>query len=462
MQSRSGTSSWHLVGHLLAASAVLVLLAGCASRPVDAAGPTAHAGADTGDARLAQERREGIRGHPAKPGSPPPGRGPHACATLTIPESSAARSPGARHGVPRVDPGVVRVGSAAPGESTRDATYLVEGEPVELHNGRAVRPAAPGASTAIRTQVLGVPTHGDIDGDGDSDAVLFLVQDPGGSGTFYYVAAALKVPGGYRGSAAVLIGDRITPRRLDLLHGVVVVDYLERAPGEPMAATPTLPRTDFLTLEGDALVRAGSLDPGERIAEGWVTVGHEVRSFEPCADPQPHWLLGRTPALDALLSSYREVRPGAKPYTPMLMVLAGNASEPPVTGFGADHAAGWRVTRLIRALRTGDCRSDQIVLELPARRAVVASPLEVRGCARGTWFFEGDFPLVLHDAYGNVIAQGFATAKGGWMTTELVPFSAVLRFESSGPGPGRLILEKDNPSDRRELDDALVVPVVFE
>ncbi|MGB5728811.1 MAG: Gmad2 immunoglobulin-like domain-containing protein, partial [Thiogranum sp.] len=86
---------------------------------------------------------------------------------------------------------------------------------------------------------------------------------------------------------------------------------------------------------------------------------------------------------------------------------------------------------------------------------------EVRGRARGTWFFEGDFPLVLLDGRGNLVAQGFATAKGEWMTTEFVPFSAVLRFQSPEPGPGRLILKKDNPSDRRELDDALVVPVVF-
>ena len=34
---------------------------------------------------------------------------------------------------------------AMPVESPRDATYLVEAEPVRLLNGRAVRPAAPGA-----------------------------------------------------------------------------------------------------------------------------------------------------------------------------------------------------------------------------------------------------------------------------------------------------------------------------
>ncbi len=348
-----------------------------------------------------------------------------------------------------------------PAEGPRDATYLVEGESVRLRNGRAVRPAAPGAATAIRTQVLGAPSYGDIDGDGDTDAVLFLVQDPGGSGTFYYVAAAHKVDGGYRGGSAVLIGDRVNPQRLDVVHGVIVVDYLARAPDEPMSAEPMLARTGYLMLEGDGLTLVGSLDAGERIVEGWVTIGHEVRSFEPCADPEAHWVLGDSPALDAMMGSYRAVRSETKPYAPLLMVLAGSAGEPPATGFGADYAVGWRVTRIVRTVPEGDCRSDRIVLDLPARGAVVASPVEVRGRARGTWFFEGDFPLMLSDGDGNLVAHGFATAQSEWVTTEFVPFSAVLRFESPEPGPGRLILEKDNPSNRQALDDALVVPVVF-
>lgn len=350
---------------------------------------------------------------------------------------------------------------AMPAKSPRDATYLIEGEPVRLQGGRAVRPAAPGAATIIRTRVLGAPTYGDVDGDGDSDAVLFLVQDPGGSGTFYYVAAAHKVDGGYRGGTAVLIGDRITPQRLDLVHGVVVADYLERAPGEPMAADPALARTVYLMLEGGALTLVGSLDPGERVAEGWVTVGHEVRSFEPCADPEPHWLFGESPALDAVVEAYRKARPDATPYSPILMVLAGGIDEPPPTGFGADYDVGWRVTRVLRTVQAGDCRSDQIKVDRPERGAVITSPLAVRGRARGTWFFEGDFPLVLLDGGGNPVARGFAIAQAEWMTPEFVPFAAVLSFESSAHGPGRLVLKKDNPSDRRERSDALVVPVVF-
>ena len=346
-------------------------------------------------------------------------------------------------------------------DSPRDATYTIEGQPVTLRNGFAERPAAPGSATRVQTQVIGAPAYGDIDGDGDRDALLFLLHRPGGSGDFYYVASALAVDGGYRGGETMLIGDRISPRRLDVLHGLVVIDYLDRMPGEPMAAKPTQTRTAYLTFHGDQLILLGRLDPGERIVEGWVTIGHEVRSFEPCADPVTYWVIGDSPAQNTLINAYRQTMADEAPYAPRLMVLAGSPSEPPAIGFGADYTAGWRVTRVLRTVQGGDCRSDQIELTLPARGSEVRSPLEVRGRARGTWFFEGDFPVLLLDDRGKPVAQGFATAQGEWMTTDFVPFSAVLRFQAPRPGHGRLVLKKDNPSDRRELDDALVVPVVF-
>jgi len=61
-----------------------------------------------------------------------------------------------------------------------NATYGVDGR-------REVQ-AAPGAMTKIATFVFGKPVFGDLDGDGDDDAALFLVQQPGDNGTFYYVA----------------------------------------------------------------------------------------------------------------------------------------------------------------------------------------------------------------------------------------------------------------------------------
>jgi hypothetical protein len=92
----------------------------------------------------------------------------------------------------------------------------------------------------------------------------------------------------------------------------------------------------------------------------------------------------------------------------------------------------------------------------------VVSPLLIQGRARGTWFFEGDFPVLLTDWDGLIIAQGIARAKGEWMTKDFVPFVCRLQFEAPSFGRrGTLILRKDNPSDNPDLDDALEVPLRF-
>jgi hypothetical protein len=107
-------------------------------------------------------------------------------------------------------------------------------------------------------------------------------------------------------------------------------------------------------------------------------------------------------------------------------------------------------------------KSDLIQLENPLPNQVISSPLEISGQARGQWFFEATFPVVLTDWDGLIIAEGFATAEGEWMTEEFVPFTATLRFEKPAYGEnGALILQKDNPSGLPENDDALEIPVRF-
>lgn len=97
----------------------------------------------------------------------------------------------------------------------------------------------------------------------------------------------------------------------------------------------------------------------------------------------------------------------------------------------------------------------------------ITSPLTVTGEARGFWFFEASFPVVLVDWDGRVIAEHYATAEGEWMTEEFVPFSFTLEFETP-PGPGglinrgALILQRDNPSGLPENDAAVEIPILFE
>lgn len=77
------------------------------------------------------------------------------------------------------------------------------------------------------------------------------------------------------------------------------------------------------------------------------------------------------------------------------------------------------------------------------------------------WYFEGDFPIYLVSEEGEELAVAIAVGEGNWMTTDWVEFNATLEFEVQEPGEGYLIFEKSNPSDKRELDRELRIPVSF-
>ncbi len=104
---------------------------------------------------------------------------------------------------------------------------------------------------------------------------------------------------------------------------------------------------------------------------------------------------------------------------------------------------------------------DIIRINTPRPNLVIESPLEITGEARGTWFFEGDFPIRLLNEEGNEIAVAIAQAAGEWMVEDFVAFTATLEFSAGQHVRGLLILEKDNPSGMPENDDALFVPVKF-
>jgi hypothetical protein len=102
-----------------------------------------------------------------------------------------------------------------------------------------------------------------------------------------------------------------------------------------------------------------------------------------------------------------------------------------------------------------------IILDYPIAEQTVTSPLKLSGRARGSWFFEASFPVILTNWDGLIIASGTATTKSDWMTEKLVPFEATLEFKNDSPVSNRasLILKKDNPSGLPENDDALEITV---
>ena len=236
-----------------------------------------------------------------------------------------------------------------------NATYTIGVKEIRLVGGRSELQTAPGSVIRTKTLAFGKPVYGDLDGDGDEDAAMIITQDPGGSGTFYYIGAALGVKGGYRGTNAVLLGDRVTSLKVDIRNGVIFIDYRDRRPEESMAIPPSIGKSAYLTLKNGHLTAIRPLTEGEQVLQGWVTIGHEVRSFAPCSQTDESWLIGNSPALSAIVTAYREMLPKPTPYTPLFMVLAGKVTAPVTSCFGADYTAAFYATQLVRVPSEGSC-----------------------------------------------------------------------------------------------------------
>lgn len=136
----------------------------------------------------------------------------------------------------------------------KDATYVIDGQLIQLVDGIAQTPAAPGSASQITTRYFGNEVEHDFDGDGTLDVTFLLTQETGGSGLFYYVVAALNKEGGYVGSQGFLLGDRIAPQSVGMGTGkIIVVNYADRKLGENFAVEPSVGKSVWLFLDTESL-----------------------------------------------------------------------------------------------------------------------------------------------------------------------------------------------------------------
>jgi heat shock protein HslJ len=149
--------------------------------------------------------------------------------------------------------------TSTPDASTADLrykniAYRIEGQPVQLTAGNATTDDPRGSGSKIITKSVGNELRKDLNGDGRDDVAFLLTQERGGTGTFYYVVAALDTDSGFVGSDAVLLGDRVAPQATASGSGrSIIVTYADRKPGEPMTATPSVPRTRQFLLDPKTL-----------------------------------------------------------------------------------------------------------------------------------------------------------------------------------------------------------------
>jgi len=134
-----------------------------------------------------------------------------------------------------------------------NATYTLSSEKFTLINGVSVVKIAPDSASTVTTKYFGNEVHADLDGNGTEDVAFILTQNGGGSGTYYYVAAALKSADGYRGINGILLGDRIAPQTTEFKDGKLIVNFADRTKNEPMTATPSVGVSKTLTVTDGVL-----------------------------------------------------------------------------------------------------------------------------------------------------------------------------------------------------------------
>ena len=168
----------------------------------------------------------------------------------------------------------------------KNATYVIEGQSVTLVNGSSTVASAPGSASQTVTQFFGNEATGDLNGDGVPDVAFVLTQSGGGSGTFFYVVAALKTATGYQGTNAVLLGDRIAPQSTEIANGQIVVNYADRAAGEPMTTAPSVGVSKYLALTGSTLAETKPLAGAGEHCGGNMTTAASCAAGLHCA-PTP-------------------------------------------------------------------------------------------------------------------------------------------------------------------------------
>jgi Immunoglobulin-like domain of bacterial spore germination len=101
----------------------------------------------------------------------------------------------------------------------------------------------------------------------------------------------------------------------------------------------------------------------------------------------------------------------------------------------------------------------EVYIDSPISNAT--SSFQVLGRARGFWFFEAQLHVEVRTSTGTLLWKGLGAAQSDWMTTDFVPFTALVNV-GAYTGPAQLVVRNENPSGIPANDKSIAFPVLIQ
>ena len=138
-------------------------------------------------------------------------------------------------------------------DAVKNAKYRVVhngGEPFVLVNGRNEAVPTRAADRKMSVAMADPMGFGDLNGDGAIDAVVVLVSDLGGSGSYVTLAAVLNDRGLADHAANADLGDRTRVKSIRVEKSLVTVDVLRAGPDDPLCCPTEQATLRFMFEDG--------------------------------------------------------------------------------------------------------------------------------------------------------------------------------------------------------------------